>query len=34
LDVVADLVEEAEDGQAPPVEKIRETLKPFVAAVP
>jgi len=34
LEVVADLVEDAEDGHAPPVEKIRETLKPFVAAVP
>jgi hypothetical protein len=32
MDVVAELVEDVEDGQAPPVEKIRETLKPFVVA--
>ena len=32
MDVVADLVEETEDGKAPDVAKIRETLKPFVVA--
>lgn len=32
LDVVAEWVEDVEDGEAPPVEKIRETLKPFVVA--
>ena len=32
MDVVADLVEETEDGEAPDVAKIRETLKPFVVA--
>jgi hypothetical protein len=32
MDVVADFVEETEDGKAPDVAKIRETLKPFVVA--
>jgi hypothetical protein len=32
MDVVSDLVEETEDGKAPDVAKIRETLKPFVVA--
>jgi hypothetical protein len=32
MDVVADLVEETEDGKAPDVAKIRESLKPFVVA--
>ncbi len=31
-DVVAELVEETEDGHAPDLAKIRETLKPFVVA--
>ena len=31
-DLVAELVDEAEDGKTPAVEKIRETLKPFVIA--
>jgi len=31
-DLVAELVDEAEDGKSPAVEKIRETLKPFVIA--
>ena len=32
MDVVADLVEETEDGKTPDLVKIRETLKPFVVA--
>ena len=32
MDVVADLVEETEDGKAPDLAKIREKLKPFVVA--
>jgi hypothetical protein len=31
-DLVAELVDDAEDGKTPAVEKIRETLKPFVIA--
>ncbi|HEY1123468.1 MAG TPA: DUF6607 family protein [Haloferula sp.] len=31
-DLVAELVDEAEDGKTPAVDKIRETLKPFVVA--
>ncbi len=30
MDVVADFVEDTEDGQAPGIEKIRATLKPYV----
>jgi hypothetical protein len=32
MDVVSDLVEETEDGKAPDLAKIRESLKPFVVA--
>ena len=32
MDVVAEFVEETEDGKAPDVAKIRESLKPFVVA--
>jgi hypothetical protein len=32
LDVVADFVEDTEDGKAPDLAKIRESLKPFVVA--
>ncbi|MCW1923486.1 hypothetical protein OKA05_13055 [Luteolibacter arcticus] len=31
-DLVSELVDDAEDGKTPAVEKIRETLKPFVVA--
>src|SRR5690606_25378446 len=30
MDVVAEFVEDTEDGQAPGIEKIRATLKPYV----
>ncbi|QJE95317.1 DUF6607 family protein [Luteolibacter luteus] len=30
MDVVAELVEDTEDGKAPAIDKIRETLKPYV----
>jgi len=32
MDVMSDLVEETEDGKAPDLAKIRESLKPFVTA--
>lgn len=34
LDVVDELVDDVEDGETPSAEKIREALKPFIAAKP